>query len=1522
MGQRLRLHVLAAMLLCTTNASAEWRVNIESKSVDAGETGATVDFTFYWDLDLRAITVPVVVREIDPGSFWTGTLPVDTVDGYPRSVTWNWANSAWTVLQEFRPGSGCADAGNAYDAVTPDNFVISAFGMSAVAIPEPTGRVCVTIAFDVTTTPGQFEMDTACFTAQLPGIFMVDDQATPVDHGPLGTGDVTFNKGVITIADVDTDGDTVADTDDNCPLVPNLSQTNSDSDSYGDACDNCPTVDNPGQEDFDGDGDGDDCDTDDDGDGEPDSTDNCLFVSNAGQSDTDGDDVGDACDICPTIHFSSHAGGAELRSPASADSVVGEFDLIWQWCDGNYSTQVAIATDTDMVDLVWLRTVSETSTPYDGEPLVQGGKYFWSVRRPDGGSWTPFISSNKFFGLIATDPLAAPALEYPPDAGSVALPVQFRWTAVAGAEKNIIEISESEFFNDQTIVWDEVITTNSVLMTDLDELDLDSTYYWRAAAIDTNGFRGDNVEGFSFTLVAPGSPPGSVNPYYPNPEDTTFADTVVFAWPPTTGAMCYDLEYTLDDLGYVDSSDVTLVECIPDTSYTITVSSGSGTVYWRVRGVNAAGEGPWSSDGGDGTSWCNGPDCSGGSVENPCCDLEPLVLFGELILGNSVYFRATLNTSCAGTYNIDWESDELPWSSTTLTAEANHDYDLYSPSLLIGDLDTVHISLIVDGDGCLDTVIFDRVPVSPGNTSDFLAVTTSRTVLYAGGSDSAEIYVELRDDEGELVPTDGISITVTVSSGGGSITDSPVLTALGRTSTYYLSAPGEDTVWVKVTAGGLDPDSVQIVVVQSVLDELVALGDGYLDRLERIRLERLPGSPLVEIPYYATDVCSFIETYVDIPSPAAVDTNAMRRVILASKALNAHYGHTETPHFYGDALRGLTNGQQAMWDHVTQGVIDLSTIVLGAGEEVRSAMGEISDSLRDLLHGTFEQIHSGLTWKIDQVAARYGQMGKTGFERLSREIPIMIEDSLREGFSPNDLVTAPAIRLAGNHKSVSNYILNSQELIDLIAGWADAGDFDGTLADAQSLTDSIQALSEATANSYVDSIEALDLAAYTNEYLIRFENPPGDPLDRFFNFARIAFDALEDVTFDKALVLPGDGATELYANVDASVHGAFSPSGGGIPNLAERRWDLARSNLALSMRLGSPDATHLATGIVASMDDYGGLVRGGVGMLLQSMPDLTSSMDYTTNPDEDLGSLAEQIIDANYVVEAMLEVAQAQVLASHVPALGTYAEYDLLMMDLVNVIMQSIADRALFDIALQRYLADQTTQNGRDAIRCGEQALISTEDAVNSYENLIALIFGLPGAPVLVVYDVEAVAESLFVDSAYTVNFKVRNAGVGGAEDIYVKGYADASTTFLDGDSVALGDLAAGEFTTGSFTLTTTEAALRPAQNRGWIILQLDPGASGSQNLGEMVSFDIYRESSCDCGEWGDVNGDLAVNPVDVVFMVNFVYLANDMRVHPPDCPYDTGDVNCDGNVNPVDVVFYVNYVYLGNNMFCASPCD
>jgi hypothetical protein len=95
---------------------------------------------------------------------------------------------------------------------------------------------------------------------------------------------------VLVIGIADADEDSIADSIDNCPAVPNPNQLDFDGDGIGDACDNCPQDVNADQFDSDEDGIGDACD-------------NCPSVYNPGQVDSDGDAVGDACvkSICSIL---------------------------------------------------------------------------------------------------------------------------------------------------------------------------------------------------------------------------------------------------------------------------------------------------------------------------------------------------------------------------------------------------------------------------------------------------------------------------------------------------------------------------------------------------------------------------------------------------------------------------------------------------------------------------------------------------------------------------------------------------------------------------------------------------------------------------------------------------------------------------------------------------------------------------------------------------------------------------------------------------------------------------------------------------------------------------------------------------------------------------------------------------------------------------------------------------------------------------------------------------------------------
>ena len=109
---------------------------------------------------------------------------------------------------------------------------------------------------------------------------------------------------------IDTDGDGVGNSVDNCPSQSNPDQSNSDGDMPGNVCDNCPSVSNNDQTDTDGDMIGDLCD-------------NCPTAANQIQEDTDGDLVGDACDNCPTVANADQSDADEDGSGDACDTPSG-----------------------------------------------------------------------------------------------------------------------------------------------------------------------------------------------------------------------------------------------------------------------------------------------------------------------------------------------------------------------------------------------------------------------------------------------------------------------------------------------------------------------------------------------------------------------------------------------------------------------------------------------------------------------------------------------------------------------------------------------------------------------------------------------------------------------------------------------------------------------------------------------------------------------------------------------------------------------------------------------------------------------------------------------------------------------------------------------------------------------------------------------------------------------------------------------------------------------------------------------
>lgn len=75
----------------------------------------------------------------------------------------------------------------------------------------------------------------------------------------------------------------------------------------------------------------------------------------------------------------------------------------------------------------------------------------------------------------------------------------------------------------------------------------------------------------------------------------------------------------------------------------------------------------------------------------------------------------------------------------------------------------------------------------------------------------------------------------------------------------------------------------------------------------------------------------------------------------------------------------------------------------------------------------------------------------------------------------------------------------------------------------------------------------------------------------------------------------------------------------------------------------------------------------------------------------------------------------------------------------------------------------------------------------------------------------------------------------------------------------------------------------------------------------------------CACTGFCDMDGDGSFNPLDVSYIVAYVYKSQDFRAPLYNCTRDNGDWDCNGDVSPLDVAYYVNKVY---KSYTTGPCD
>ncbi len=268
----------------------------------------------------------------------------------------------------------------------------------------------------------------------------------------------------------------------------------------------------------------------------------------------------------------------QLRSPAdSSTDIQTSATLTWSKTPTATNFQLDVSTVNTFATLAFRDT---TLTDTIGTvALSLNTSYYWRVRAKNGAGWGQF-SPVRLFTTWNVPPAVQPVY---PDDGATDLPPSLTiiWRALSVSLYQL-DVSVSNSFSSY-VLHDSTITDTSKGVS----LPSGSTYYWRVRGKNPAGWGPfGSTRSFS-TWPVPGQP----QLLSPAEGAQNVSTPTSLVWSSDAAATNYELDVSdassFSTLSYADTSLV-------DTSHEIQLSLGL-TAYWRVRGKNAHGWGPYSN---------------------------------------------------------------------------------------------------------------------------------------------------------------------------------------------------------------------------------------------------------------------------------------------------------------------------------------------------------------------------------------------------------------------------------------------------------------------------------------------------------------------------------------------------------------------------------------------------------------------------------------------------------------------------------------------------------------------------------------------------------------------------------------------------------------------------------------------------------------------------------------------------------------------------------------------------------------
>lgn len=275
-----------------------------------------------------------------------------------------------------------------------------------------------------------------------------------------------------------------------------------------------------------------------------------------------------------------------LVAPARGAAAALPLKLQWQPAARATVYTVQVST-TENFSLLVVGKEYLTTTTLDIASLPTNARYFWRVRAANnaGGSlWSETWSFT--LGTPVNNRLSAPVLASPANgAVNVPLAAAFTWKPVDGALTYDLQVRKGT----AVAVTREGLAGTSVLVTGLTA---NTTYQWAVRAANADGVSvWSTVWSFTTTTATVQLP---LAPELLSPADAAIgvAPGAMLYWKAAERATTYSVLLVLIDPVYQKELRIDQVAA---TSVKVPSLPSSSKWVWRVRGVNAAGAGPWSA---------------------------------------------------------------------------------------------------------------------------------------------------------------------------------------------------------------------------------------------------------------------------------------------------------------------------------------------------------------------------------------------------------------------------------------------------------------------------------------------------------------------------------------------------------------------------------------------------------------------------------------------------------------------------------------------------------------------------------------------------------------------------------------------------------------------------------------------------------------------------------------------------------------------------------------------------------------